>query len=130
MAHTDVSKQATEPIDVRPYLAHARRRAARQRRETEARYQQAWDLAHRAADLLKTKFGASRVVLFGSLLHKKRFRRWSDVDLAAWDLPGTTYYRAQSALLDLEPSIQIDLVDPDSCSPHLRRAIEQEGIEL
>jgi len=120
----------TEPIDVTPYLAHARQRAARRRRETEARYRRAWELARQAADLLKARFGASRVVLFGSLLHKKRFRLWSDVDLAAWNLPGVTYYRAQGALLDLDPAIQIDLIDPESCSPRLKEVITQEGVEL
>jgi predicted nucleotidyltransferase len=120
----------TLEIDVTPYLAHARRRAARQRRETEARYNRAWELARQAAALLKSRFGARRVVLFGSLLNKKRFRRWSDVDLAAWGLPGITYYKAQSALLDLDPTISIDLVDPENCSPNLCKIIAQEGMEL
>ena len=120
----------TPEIDVTPYLAHARRRAEQQRRETEARYHRAWELARQAAALLKSRFGASRVVLFGSLLDKQHFRRWSDVDLAAWGLPGITYYKAQSALLDLDPTISIDLVDPESCSPNLRKVILQEGIDL
>jgi len=120
----------TPEIDVTPYLAHARSRAERQRRETKARYDRAWELARQAAALLKSRFGASHVVLFGSLLDKKRFRRWSDVDLAAWGLQGLTYYKAQSALLDLDPAISIDLVDPENCSPNLRKIIAQEGIEL
>ncbi len=52
-------------------------------RQAEERFEQAWEVAYRAARLLRERFGATRVVVFGSLAHRAWFRPWSDIDLAA-----------------------------------------------
>ena len=41
-----------------------------------ARRDKAWQAAFQAADLLKKEFGASRVVVFGSLAHEDWFTPW------------------------------------------------------
>jgi predicted nucleotidyltransferase len=115
---------------VTAYRAAARRRWQREQQELQQRQARAWQLAHYAADLLKTRFGASRVVVFGSLTRENCFTPWSDVDIAAWGIPPKDTWRAMSALLELDTTIAVNLVPAESCRPALSAAIEQEGIEL
>ena len=111
-----------------------RKTAERRRRERELQVRhrrvRAWEAARKAARLLKDEFGATRVVLFGSLAQLERFTPWSDVDLAAWGLQPEDTFRAVAAVLGVDPEIEVNLVDVNSCSPALREAIEREGIEL
>jgi predicted nucleotidyltransferase len=102
-------------------------------RQSEAfarRYAEAWEVARHAAAVLKSQFGARRVVVFGSLADRSRFTRWSDIDLAAWDIPGPLYWSAVDAVTGLSSTFRVDLVDPRDCSPALRQAMESEGVEL
>ncbi len=112
------------------YRATARRREAKRRAARAARHKRAWEVARKAARLLKEEFGATRVVAFGSLLHSEVFGEWSDIDLAAWDLEGLEYFRAVARLQDIDPEFEIDLVDIDHCRPSLREHILQEGVDL
>jgi predicted nucleotidyltransferase len=94
------------------------------------RRRQAMRLARQAAQLLKERFKAQRVVLFGSLAHEAWFTPWSDIDLAAWGIPPERFYAAVAAVTGSSPEFKIDLVDPDDCRPSLRAAIERDGVEL
>jgi predicted nucleotidyltransferase len=107
-------------------LQHHREEEAtlRQRRE------EAWDVARAAAITLRQRFGATRVVVFGSLTRPAQFTRWSDIDLAAWGIPADRSYQAVAAVASLSPHFKIDLVDIEVCRPALRQVIEQEGVAL
>ena len=103
---------------------------ARQATRAERRRKQAWRVARQAARLLRDQYGASKVVVFGSLVHDAWFTPWSDIDLAAWGIPPERYYSAVAAVTGLSPAFQVDLVDPDACRSSLRATLEREGIEL
>jgi len=94
------------------------------------RLNRAWSLARTAADVLRERFGATRVVAFGSLAHDEWFTRWSDIDLAAWDIPPDAFFRAVAAVTGLSGEFKVDLVDPHDCGPVLRRVIEREGVTV
>lgn len=106
-----------------------RRQTARVSR-VKTRRDKAWKLVRKAAKLLRKQFQAQRVAVFGSLLHETRFTRWSDVDIAAWGIPADQTFRAVGAVLDLDSSFEINLVDVNTCSPALLKAIEEESVEL
>ena len=111
--------------------AAAVKRLAEQRKvETTKRRRQAWRLARQAAAMLREQFGARKVVVFGSLATRQWFTPWSDIDLAAWDIPADRFYSAVAAVISLSPAFKVDLVDPAECLPDLRQAIEREGVEL
>jgi predicted nucleotidyltransferase len=110
------------------YRRSAREREAARKRQLAARRGRAWEVAHRAADLLKREFGATRVVIFGSLIHPELFHVHSDIDLAVWDIQH--YYRAVAHLLDLDPEVNFDLVPIEDAKPAILELIEKEGIEL
>lgn len=98
--------------------------------ELALRQQKGWQVAHQAAKLLKKQFAVHKVVLFGSLLDVQGMHFHSDIDLAAWGLAEDRYYQAVAWLQDLDPDFSIDLVQIESASPVLQRAIVQTGIEL
>ena len=94
------------------------------------RWERAWQLAQSAAELLRVRFHAVRIVVFGSLVDQRRFTPWSDVDLSAWGIPPDDFYRAVAVITGLSPEFEVDLVDPQMCPPALLERINHEGIEL
>ena len=98
--------------------------------ELSGRWQRAWDTARELASLLRQRFGATRVVAFGSLTRREWFTPWSDVDLAVWGIPPDAFYRAVAAATGVDPEFKVDLVAPEDCEPALRRLIEEEGVAL
>ncbi|MBN1904645.1 MAG: hypothetical protein JW927_06075 [Deltaproteobacteria bacterium] len=76
------------------------------------------------------EFGATRVVIFGSLTHDGLFNPWSDIDLAAWGINPEIFYSAVAAMTGLSPFFRIDLVDINDCRSSIRKAIEKEGVEI
>lgn len=115
-------------MDMRRYRKAAREREAAQRILLAQRHKRAMELAYQAAAILKQDFGASRVVVFGSLVHTGRFHWKSDIDLAVWDVQ--QYFRAVARLLDLDPEFEFDLVPVEDARPGILAVIEQEGKEI
>jgi GNAT superfamily N-acetyltransferase len=69
------------PAQMEIYRKAARDREIHLRGEVDKRRKRAWELAHQAAHILKTDFGASRVVAFGSLLaHPFLTKQFMDVE--------------------------------------------------
>ena len=83
-----------------------------------------------AAQQLKQQFGASRVVLFGSIVHSAWFSAESDIDFAVAGLRGNDFWRAWALLEDLLPERQVELVEFEAISESLCAAIERKGLEL
>ncbi len=93
------------------------------------RHLRGWEVARQATQLLKESFGASRVVLFGSLLTQSRVHLHSDIDLAVWGMEERVYFKAVAKLQDIDPEFAIDLVEVQNAYPYIRAAIAQ-GVEL
>lgn len=111
------------------YRAAAAQRQAEQRQRIAERYQRAQQVAQEASDILKHEFGASKVVLFGSVLQLSQFHAHSDVDLAVWGLDERRYYRAVARLLDIEATIPVDVVDMAHAPARLQAIIHEMGVE-
>jgi predicted nucleotidyltransferase len=121
--------------DVSPKSLDQYRRTAIRRQKARAskvkpRMDKGWKLARKAARILREQYHAERVAVFGSLLHEARFTPWSDVDIAAWGIPPEQTFRAIGAVMDLDASLEINLVDVNTCTPSLRKAIEQEAVDV
>ena len=98
--------------------------------QVPGRWERAWEVARAAADVLRQRYGATRVVAFGSLARREWFTPWSDIDLAAWDIPPEAFYRAVAAVAGISSEFRVDLVAPADCQPSLRRMIERDGVLL
>ena len=109
------------------YRATAERRWRQDGQRRLERHAHAWEVARQAARLLMDRFGAARVVVFGSLLRPDYFSETSDIDLAAWGLSPTQYFRAVAELQDLTAGFSIDLVAMERCPTNLQEVIEREG---
>ncbi len=81
-----------------------------------------------ARELVK-RFGAHRVVLFGSAdrgdIHEK-----SDIDLAVWGIPPKDFYRAVAFASGYSKEWKVDLVDAEDCRESLRYSILKEGVVI
>ena len=109
-------------------IIRARRKA--QRAELARRRRRARYVARKAADLLRTEFGAEKVVVFGSLTNPGSFTRWSDIDIAASGIPPEHYFEAAGVVAELSVEFRIDLVDMENCPPALTEVIAKEGKTL
>jgi uncharacterized protein len=118
------------PEDMATYRASARRQWAKRLQAIRSRRTQAHDVARQAATLLKDEYGADRVMLFGSLARDESISSHSDIDLAVWGLDEQIYYHVVSRLLNLDPSISIDLVRVEDAAVSFREMIDEEGIPL
>lgn len=84
--------------------------------------------AQTAADdcvrLLKEKFGARHVILFGSVAGQGTWHDRSDIDLAVEGLAPADFFAAYSACTDLLPKgVTIDLVPLEDAYPEMRARI-------
>lgn len=120
------------PAELKRYRDAARRRAA-------TRTMPAADAAARddllkrvrsAAATLRTRFGAKRVILFGSLAHEAWYVADSDVDLAVEGLAGDTIWQAWRAVEEIIGDRPVDLVEVETARESLRSAIERTGVPL
>ena len=120
------------PQDYSQYnpLVEIRKRRLAQKEELALRKKRALRIARRAAGILREKFGARSVVLYGSLAKKSDFTLWSDIDLAASGIAPQRFYSAVAAVTGMSSEFKIDLVDSDSCRTSLKSAIDKEGITL
>lgn len=120
------------PAELKRYRDAARRRAAT-RTLTPADAAVRDDLLKRvrtAAAILRTRFGAKRVILFGSLAHEAWYVADSDVDLAVEGLAGDTIWQAWRAVEEIIGDRPVDLVEVETARESLRSAIERTGVPL
>lgn len=118
------------PEKMAEYRATYRKRQALARKKLDERFELAWEIARRGAELLHSEFQVEKVVVFGSLTNRELFHIRSDIDLAVWGLPDEQYWRALGILLDLSPDFSVDLVTFTDAPESLREAIESEGVVL
>lgn len=111
------------------HIEWLRRAAAGRRPVPEEQVARGWQLAHRAARLLRKRYNVTRIRVFGSLLHPSQFHAGSDVDLAVEGLAVCDYWDALADVLFLDDAITIDLVDPDTCPPAIWAIVEREGVD-
>lgn len=114
-------------IDYSAFAGTELRRAQASQRRLEQRLAEARRLATAFAGRLRTEFGATEVILFGSVLHPERFSHCSDIDLAVRGIAPAHFLRAYG--LGMDSVIPIDLLDLDGevIRPQILQSILGEG---
>lgn len=107
-----------------------RRRTAEAAARRSERQEAAWAVAREAAGLLRARYGATRVLVFGSLAEGTHFGERSDIDLGVDGLHPGDHFAALGHLLTLSRDFEFDLVDLSACPPGLRTAILAGGVPL
>jgi predicted nucleotidyltransferase len=83
-----------------------------------------------AAAALKARFGARRVILFGSLADAEWFTPDSDVDLAVEGLAADVFFQGWRLAEEIIGDRTVDMVDIETAKASLVRAIERHGVDL
>ena len=115
-----------------PYIDAARRRPAPPKPTSAERQRREQLLARvrKASAELKTRLGAQRVILFGSLTNADWFTPDSDVDLAVEGLAADAFWQAWRLAEEIIGDRPVDLIEVETAKPSLLRAIQRYGIEL
>ena len=128
----DISSKEIDSRKVSSFRPWVTMKSYRTDPEVFTRKQNAWKLARFVADMLKKRYGATRVVVFGSLARDIGFTPWSDIDLAVWGIEPEDFYSAAGTAMDIgsEEGTRVDVIDPTDCGPDFLLDLEREGIEL
>lgn len=90
---------------------------------------EAWRIARLIGALLRDKYGARNVLVFGSLA-KKYWTKNSDIDIALSGIPARSFFRAIADVEALAGPFAVDIIDLDDCSGPERHEIEFHGVRL
>jgi predicted nucleotidyltransferase len=116
-------------VDFEPYRAARRSRFQQQKLAARAESQRARTVAESLARVLVEGYGATRVLLVGSLA-RGEFGQGSDIDLAAAGVPPESFFAAGAELERLAQGFKIDLVPLESANPFFLDQVAQDGIAL
>jgi predicted nucleotidyltransferase len=121
------SKNVVDADKMYGYILAARKREQAKQESLKHLQGRGIEIAKQATRMLRQEFGATRVVLFGSMLQPK-IHADSDIDLAVWNLTKSDYFQAVGKLQGLSEFL-IDLIEADNASDYIVEAIAQ-GMEL
>jgi predicted nucleotidyltransferase len=131
MQNKSFSQASTHKVDkeqMAQYVAHWQRRLAAQQATADRLAQQARAEAQQIAQMLREHFGATRIILFGSLT-KGNFSLGSDIDLAVAGLPKADFFLALAEANALAHT-WVDLKPLEDLHPHFRERVLATGEEL
>jgi predicted nucleotidyltransferase len=131
MEWSDGKMTSKTAIDIEPALWRHYRpfKITPEKNLTASTLAEATSVARSIAKELIERFGAKKIILFGSLA-RGGYTRWSDIDLAAWGIPPVDFFKAVAFATGFSKIWKVDLVDGEDCSKDLRDVILNEGIEL
>ena len=121
------SKNVVDADKMDGYILAARKREQARQESLRQLQSRGIETAKQAARILRQKYSATRVVLFGSMLQPK-IHADSDIDLAVWNLSKSDYFQAVGKLQGIS-EFAIDLIEAENASDYIVEAIAQ-GIEL
>ncbi len=110
-------------------LRGAREREAARQAGLADRRAAARKAAEAVAALLKEQFGATRVVVFGSLVSGV-FDEASDIDLVVQGVPPGRFYRGWTEAARLARGFELDLVAMEEARPWLSDLLAVGGVDL
>ena len=115
-----------ETESIQPYIQAWKLRIARREKARKTRWQLARREAEALAETLAKRYGADKVVIFGSVLDGDRFHEGSDIDLAVRGLRPESFFTAWNKLEEASP-FRVDLVTLESCRTSLKARILTKG---
>jgi len=114
------------PVDIDQTVAHLRARDAARRERAARRAKGLRALIPEAARMVRDRFGAKRVWVFGSLATGE-VHEASDVDLAVERMVAAVYFEALSSLMQHFPC-DVDLVRLEEAPDSLRDRVREQGV--
>lgn len=110
------------------HLAYWRRAISTQRQHQQQAVADAWVEVRQIAQLLRQQFGATRIIVFGSLV-RDRFQDQSDLDLAVAGIAKDRYFEAVAAANGCSQR-WVDLKPLEELEPYFRQRVLDTGVEI
>ena len=96
----------------------------------EGSLHRAWHMTHEVAALLYEQFGATQVVVFGSLTEPMWFTKSSDIDIAVSGLSYDMYDKAYNKIMNFDSEFKIDLINLDTSKGIFRERVKHQAIPI
>lgn len=90
----------------------------------------AMDKARNVATLLKEKYGAKRVILFGSIVKSDYLHERSDIDLLVEGIKSEDFLRAGADAWRVTDPFDVDIIPAGIAHKNILKKALKEGIEL
>ncbi len=90
----------------------------------------AWHTAHEVAALLYEQFGATQVLVFGSLTEPMGFTKGSDIDIAVSGLSDDAYDKAYGKVIYFDAPFKIDFINFDRLEGLFRERVKHQAIPI
>ena len=118
------------PPELAPYVEYWRRRNAEAAAETARLEADAQEDARAVAAMLRRDFGATRVILFGSLA-RGGFHAESDIDLAVAGVPVNRWFEAYAAANRLARHYRwVELFPLEDLNERFLQRVLETGVDL
>ena len=115
---------------IAPYRAGFRQRLLEERTRLAQRREVAWRAVRRAAEVLRARYDAERIVVFGSLAREGDFGEHSDVDLLACGVRQGQEFTAIAEIAAIGDGVEVNLVIEEMARPEVLERARREGVEL
>lgn len=99
-------------------------------KEIESIRQDATDKAKKIACMLKERYGAKRVILFGSVVKNSYLHKRTDIDLLVEGIKSNDFLRAGADAWTISGSFDVDIVPVERADQDLLSRALEEGVEL
>ncbi|NJL48859.1 MAG: nucleotidyltransferase domain-containing protein [Leptolyngbyaceae cyanobacterium SM2_5_2] len=110
------------------YIDYWRQVRAEQQIAQQQAKKLAWQEVNAIASVLRQQFGATRVMVFGSLL-SDRFQDDSDLDIAAAPIPKARFFEAVAAVNECSQR-WVDLKPLDDLDPYFKQRVLDTGLDI
>jgi len=98
--------------------------------EIESLRRDAMDKAKKIAFMLKEKYGAKRVILFGSIVKSSYLHKGTDIDLLVKGIKSNDFLRAGADAWTISSPFDVDIVPVERADQYLLSRALEEGVEL
>jgi len=102
----------------------------RKAEEIESIRRDAMDKAKKIASMLKEKYGAKRVILFGSIVKSSYLHKRTDIDLLVEGIKSNDFLRAGADAWTISSPFDVDIVPVERADQYLLSRALEEGVEL
>lgn len=103
----------------------------KRRAEEKAQRNLAIKKAKKVAKILKAKYGAKEVILFGSLIWRPEFIwRGTDIDLLVKGLQNKRYFEILADISSISNPFSVDLIPMEKARTAVRRRVIKDGWRL
>lgn len=102
----------------------------RQAEDVAAIRSAAMDRARKVAAMLKERYGAKRVILFGSVVKSDYLHERSDIDLLVYGIKSEDLLRAGADAWKISGRFDVDIVPAEIAHKNILKMALEKGIEL